>query len=284
MNQSNELLVDEHGLKEISKSNDVTSENYSPNPKNSNREHSSVLSNIGSEFGIKSPSFVRKQRRPLTVDKDESAFPRHSSTLAAALSQHQNLPSSSDNRIPEVHFLGEISHAVGFSSLSDAAYAISCKWTIEWGKSWSFVAGEYSGQTQYSSGECDSVVWNHPIDIHFASVSVQGWPRIVLQVWELDRLGRTSLIGYGFSHLPCQPGFEEVTISCWRPCGTVSQEIQAFFLGANPQLTDDAITFGKAWDSRSRLVTVSSGEVHFKLSVIHRFFEEQLVDIKEDNI
>ena len=49
-------------------------------------------------------------------------------------------------------------------------------------------------------------VWSHPIDIHFASASIQGWPRLVLQVWELDEYGRSILSGYGFVHMPTDAG------------------------------------------------------------------------------
>ena len=48
--------------------------------------------------------------------------------------------------------------------------------------------------------------WNHPIDVHFASASMLGWPRIILQVWKLDEYGRTILSGYGFAHFPTSPG------------------------------------------------------------------------------
>jgi B9 domain-containing protein 2 len=66
--------------------------------------------------------------------------------------------------------------------------------------------GEDSSQTQYASSDDGIQVWNHPIDVHFASASIQGWPRMVVQVWELDEFGRSILSGYGFVHLPTNPG------------------------------------------------------------------------------
>lgn len=104
--------------------------------------------------------------------------------------------------IPEVHFIGEIRSGIGFQW----AFA-SCKWTVEWGESWSFLAGEYSGQTQYSAVHNDgNNIWNHPIDLHFTLANMKGWPRLIMQVWELDSYGRAILGGYGFAHLPAQPG------------------------------------------------------------------------------
>ena len=59
---------------------------------------------------------------------------------------------------------------------------VSCKFYLEWGKSWSLLAGDESSQTQYAAQDDDgNQVWNHPIDAHFATASMQGWPRIVVQ-------------------------------------------------------------------------------------------------------
>jgi B9 domain-containing protein 2 len=77
---------------------------------------------------------------------------------------------------------------------------------LEWGRAWSFLEGEESSQTQYAASDDGVLVWNHPIDVHFASASMQGWPRIVVQLWELDEFGRSILAGYGFMHLPTNPG------------------------------------------------------------------------------
>lgn len=119
--------------------------------------------------------------------------------------------------IPEVHFIGEISKGFGFfqqhpssffSSSSSSSSSISCKWKIEWGDSFSILAGESKGQTQYSLMDEDdrSCTWNHPMDLHFASASMKGWPRIIVQLWELDKYGRTLLGGFGFAHFPCTKG------------------------------------------------------------------------------
>lgn len=116
--------------------------------------------------------------------------------------------------IPEVHFIGEIRKGLGFThkycspfSFSSSS-SISCKWKIEWGQSFSLLAGEMDGQTQYSlMDDDDSVcIWNHPIDVHFVAASMKGWPRIIIQLWELDTYGRTLLVGFGFAHFPCTKG------------------------------------------------------------------------------
>ena len=182
-------------------------------------------------------------------------------------------------QVPEVHFVGEIIGGSGF-----AGNGTSVKWTLEYGKYWDLLSGDAVGQSQYASGDSlsDLVAWNHPLDLHLATSSMQGWPRLRLQVWELDEYGRTNLSGYGFAHLPVNPGCYDIAVACWRPTGSLPEEIQAFFLGANPQLANEEVLFSKAWENRCRLVTVPSGKVHIQVSVINRFFMEQGVDMNNN--
>ena len=149
---------------------------------------------------------------------------------------------------------------------------------LEWGKSWSFLAGDETSQTQHAALDDDgSALWNHPIDVHFAAASMQGWPRIVMQVWELDEYGRSVLSGYGFTHLPTNPGYHELEIRCWRPSGSLMEELQSFFLGTSSCLVDEQVIFGNAWEKRSQLTTISSGTIKMNIHVLLRFFNEQKV-------
>ena len=142
---------------------------------------------------------------------------------------------------------------------------------IESGKSWSLLEGEDSSQTQYTS----SGVWNHPIDLHYASASMLEWPRFIAQIWTLDSFGRSILAGYGYSHLPTQPGDHEMEIHCWKPTnGTLREKLEEFFLRKTPSsLSDEDIIFGKAWDDRSRLTTISTGKINLNVNVVLRCFD-----------
>jgi B9 domain-containing protein 2 len=180
---------------------------------------------------------------------------------------------------PEVHFIGEL---VGGSNFNGKG--VSCKFTIEFGKNWDLLSGEILGQTQYGNADPDDLTsWNHPIDLHMSTSTMQGWPRIRLQVWELDEYGRTNMAGYGFCHLPTNAGNYEIGVPCWRPTGSIPEEIQSFFLGANTQLTDESVLYSKAWENRCRLVTVPSGKIWLNVSVVHRFFAQQSVDLPTGN-
>lgn len=58
-------------------------------------------------------------------------------------------------------------------------------------------------------------------------MNTQGWPRLMVQVWQLDTHGRNVLRGYGFRHLPSTPGFSEVSVPCWRPSGTMQVRVKS---------------------------------------------------------
>lgn len=140
-------------------------------------------------------------------------------------------------------------------------------------KSWSHLGGDDSSQTQYASSDDGVHVFNHPIDLHFASFSMKGWPRIVVQAWECDEFGRSILAGYGFAHMPTESGSHDLEIHCFRPCGTFAEELETFFLGRTSKLEDDNLLFARAWEARSNLVTSSSGIVRLSITVILRFFD-----------
>ena len=181
----------------------------------------------------------------------------------------------------EVHFIGELSGAV----VGRNNFAVSCQWRIEFGKNWSHVDGETSGQTQYCTTNFDSrhsfndtnCCWNHPLDVHFIGRSShlqEGWPRIILQIWEIDPYDRILPVGYGFLHLPTSstPGTYQLKVPCWRPKGTYLEEIKAFFLGPKPQLSDDLCLFGRAWEDRQKLVTIPCVQVSNTNIIFLSFF------------
>lgn len=170
--------------------------------------------------------------------------------------------------VPEVHFIGEIVGGISFNH----SPSISCKFTIEWGKCWSFLEGEYNGQTQFSCiNESNRSVWNHPIDIHLASANVKGWPRIFIQINSLDQYGDDVISGYGFTHLPTTVGRHNINIPCWRPkASTNGKELQNHFFG---ELIDHgSMDFSDELQSRHKLTTIASGQVHLQLYSSQRFF------------
>ena len=174
---------------------------------------------------------------------------------------------------PEVHVVGEIVGGVNFGT------GVCCKFTMEAGKSWEHLGGHLNGQTHVDyPSDGTTAVWAHPIDVHFSARSMHGWPRILVQVWQMDTYGRIELTGYGFVHVPVAPGAHAIDVPTWRPLGSLREEIHAHFLGGAPQLRDIDILFQKAWSDRCRLLTQPSGTVQLRLAVVHRNFHKHDVD------
>ena len=124
-------------------------------------------------------------------------------------------------RAPEVHLLGEVKYGAFFGP------GVSCRFQIDHGKHWGILEGTADGHTQTAYGpEGAPVVWNHPFDLHYQTASMQGWPKIMIQIQRLESHGRVSVIAHGFGHMPCTPGCHEIVIPCWRATGTQEEELR----------------------------------------------------------
>lgn len=106
---------------------------------------------------------------------------------------------------------------------------------------------------------------------------LQGWPRLLFQVWKLDDIGRLDVEGYGFLHIPTTPGMHELKCSLWRPLGTDADELAAFFVGGKPTLSNTSILFSTA-NERYRLRSAPSGNVFCRLDLIFRYLDLHAID------
>eukprot|EP00485_Elphidium_margaritaceum_P012643 CAMPEP_0202699664 /NCGR_PEP_ID=MMETSP1385-20130828/12874_1 /ASSEMBLY_ACC=CAM_ASM_000861 /TAXON_ID=933848 /ORGANISM="Elphidium margaritaceum" /LENGTH=182 /DNA_ID=CAMNT_0049356655 /DNA_START=24 /DNA_END=572 /DNA_ORIENTATION=- len=173
--------------------------------------------------------------------------------------------------LPEVHFIGEILCGHKFSSAN--AFA---KFDVESGDHWDCTGGDQSGQTQvdYPSMFVNKYVWNHPIDLHYFIKSVDGWPKIMFQVGNIDPYGGRQVFGYGVCHLPCSPGVHEIECPIWRVVGSTLQEAYSFFLDLKPRLTDTKLVSQNASNDRRKICTVAVGSVKLRISVLLRNFSK----------
>lgn len=179
---------------------------------------------------------------------------------------------------PEVYILGEILGGSGFGK------GVSCVWQVQPGSNWNYYDGLEQGQTHYDyPDDGNSAVWGHPIQIHYGTNSVQGWPKIIMQVWKLDFFGRSELVAYGFCHIPSSGGVSDVECRMWRPVGTMKDDIASKILGGGPRLKHWDTLYSKAWEQRPKLITTGSGVVNLRLNVVLRHFEEQLVEFSVGN-
>ena len=74
---------------------------------------------------------------------------------------------------------------------------------------WAKIEGENDGCTHWHSSPTgisfsrqSEGIWDHPINVVFASTGIVGWPRIRLRVDGMDRFGRRYLVGYGNCFCP----------------------------------------------------------------------------------
>ncbi|XP_054759744.1 B9 domain-containing protein 2-like [Lytechinus pictus] len=171
----------------------------------------------------------------------------------------------------EVHVIGQILGASGFSNQN-----LYCKWKIHTGGAWKVIAGIREGQTQVDLPQNENfAVWSHPIDIHFATKGLQGWPKLKFEVYHQDDFGRNELYGYGFCHLPTSPGTHDIQCPTWRPSGTFREQVSQYFIGGASQLRNaDMVQSAE----RYTLQTVAMGKVHCQLGIILKNFDKYGVE------
>ena len=292
----------------VSLNDGIISNHYSPKRE---QKTPTKISESKSQRKQQTKITLNKKKETRTVDSHNEVTSSTANNIAATshsscrFLENKIMRTVSDT-IPEVHYIGEMHSFIG---IKHAQY-MSCEWKVDWGKSWSLLEGDVNGQTQFSYQESGiKSTWNHPIDLHFACASIQGWPRLQLKLWELDQYGRCLVTGYGFAHLPSSPGnfinvinycnkpvklfdnnsnmfshcfilgFHEISVACWRPAGSFLEEMRAFFLGTSAGLADEDLIFDKAWSTRNRLVTVPSGQVSVRQRFLSTRFSTPLLTI-----
>lgn len=89
---------------------------------------------------------------------------------------------------------------------------------------------------QLSSSAGAEVVWNMPFDVTWTSTNVFGWPRMVLEVKQLDMLGREVVVGYGSLLVPTLPGRYVRYVRTFSPVsGSVVQGFLAWLTANRPE-------------------------------------------------
>lgn len=87
----------------------------------------------------------------------------------------------------EVHIVGQLLHGEQFYPYD----SLFCRWSLQTGGAWRLLQGVREGQTQVDIPESGKpAVWSHPIDVHYATKGLQGWPKIHVQVYHQDTFGR----------------------------------------------------------------------------------------------
>ena len=67
------------------------------------------------------------------------------------------------------------------------------------------ISGSEEGETFTAQSSNNYFVpFEHPFDINYSTKSVRGWPKLLVEAWEVDNEGRNSLAGYGVTTIPIQ--------------------------------------------------------------------------------
>jgi B9 domain-containing protein 2 len=208
---------------------------------------------------------------------------------------------------PELHLVGQITSGRFQQSNAFIAYHLTC------GNGWTCVGGEEKGQTHVdypsttmtsstisiwspliacfnlwayltssspSFSTSTSCVWNHPLDLHYYSRSLQGWPQIVFHAYTLNDFGAKQIIGYGMANIPNISGRHTLTIPMWRPIGPHTAEMKALFLSSSTTLADlDSINkIEKAKEDRCHLWTEGVGDVAVDIDVVMRGWDQYFLN------
>mmetsp|Transcript_6356 Transcript_6356/g.19782 ORF Transcript_6356/g.19782 Transcript_6356/m.19782 type:complete len:127 (+) Transcript_6356:65-445(+) len=121
----------------------------------------------------------------------------------------------------ELHLVGQLLGGGGFQLNN-----LFCKFTIEAGANFRLLQGLTTGQTHCDYPNADEpAVWAHPIDVHWSLKGIDGWPKLLIEVWGVDQFGRCELAGYGCCMVPTHAGTHELTVRTWRPCGNLREQI-----------------------------------------------------------
>ena len=115
--------------------------------------------------------------------------------------------------MPSVHFLGELKNINVEGNLVSVTFAI-----VPGNEYWNIRSGAAFGETMTTqTDEIQGVaILNHPIDIHYETSTIEGWPCIVVEVWDKENVGHRELLGCGVAWLPTTMENGTMDIPLWH--------------------------------------------------------------------
>ena len=117
------------------------------------------------------------------------------------------------------------------------------------------MSGIKKGETFDCYGKPGFVPLEHPIELHLSCRSMRGWPKILLEVWGIDKHQRNKIEGYGTAFIPTTPGLHNIEVVCWRPKETFWDSI----CGTQPELQYPDLLISS--QQRNNMKGVSAGRV-----------------------
>lgn len=170
---------------------------------------------------------------------------------------------------PQIYLTGRILNAIGFDT--DGLYL---KYKIIIGTNYNLIDGVLSGQTFVSElNEEDNInviYFDQPLYFNLACRSVKGWPKILVEVFSNDSDGKSCLAGYGIGYFPVNPGYNRMTINCWRPTKDVGSSLEENLLGNTSEFVDKSAVY--TITEKFGVNSVSTGQINIECEIILKDF------------
>lgn len=180
---------------------------------------------------------------------------------------------SSAYKTPQVHVLGRLAYAEKFD-----CHGLYAKFDFKSGSNWTLLSGNSHSETFLSYMNDDRVApLEHPIDLNYATKSLRGWPKIIIEAWVVDTARKSMIGGYGVVTVPMQSGFHRLTVDCWRPISSSDDSV----LGTYPELEFKDVLVSS--QSRYGLTTETTGSLVFEIDVILKDFQLHGVVNREES-
>ncbi|EGR33738.1 hypothetical protein IMG5_041520, partial [Ichthyophthirius multifiliis] len=179
--------------------------------------------------------------------------------------QQQNIFQKNDN--PKAFFFGQIVGGVNF----DNSNGLFCEMVIEIGPKWKLknclqqpqiiqqnLIESIQTQTAYAD-QNNLFLWSHPFDFEFETSTVNGWPKAIFKVWNVDYHNKIDIVSYGIMNFPNHQGFHKIKINTWSPLGNWQYGNQQIFLGNQARLSN--LDFVKYHEDKDSILGQSNGQI-----------------------
>ena len=177
---------------------------------------------------------------------------------------------------PQLFVTGRLVNAIGFDTEE-----IYIKYKIIIGDNFTLLNGVLSGETfQAISNEeegTNTINFDQPLNFNLKCDGIEGWPKIIFEVFSNDRDGRNCLIGYGTGYFPVKAGSSRLTINCWRPSDSTKSSLSETFLGNNNEFLDISAVYTTL--EKFGLNTISTSQINIEVDMIFKDFILHGIDI-----
>jgi hypothetical protein len=108
----------------------------------------------------------------------------------------------------EVHIIGEVKKAINFREPR-----LFCSWEFKTGPLWRVVEGQEKGQTSVNSSRFEeNSIFCDPIDLHYATRGIQGWPKLSIEVFSVNSMNQFYPVSNSLVKIDIKYDFNSVLI------------------------------------------------------------------------